>query len=348
MQSVSLLFMQARSLPTDSLRPAFLITNAAVYVVQVSCCRERGAVGRQKGGMVYPTPGDLAPRGLLGSCKSVISSVLEHAVCLLSSWKDLLSWAACAHPLFPPGGVQLVIWVTMFLEPGLHRTIDMVAKLFFALVSLGAAAGFLLYGGRSGPRPTALQAGPCLEEDLSLLDHSFHELNDSSAPALCSPCSPCSEAVGRAPECALLAAPAGCSSCCGASPSSPRAGERSCARCGQTGPSPEPVSGPGFFLCAKIASSSPALLLCLGCQGRRLQWQDGPGWGVPCVSPVCCYPAACPFVPAPLVPKRRCCLAGGLCDGHLLHLLHHPGCHGEPAACIPLLQKTHHAVYEPP
>jgi hypothetical protein len=36
MQSVSLLFVQARSLPTDSLRPAFLITNAAVYAVQVS------------------------------------------------------------------------------------------------------------------------------------------------------------------------------------------------------------------------------------------------------------------------------------------------------------------------
>lgn len=35
-QSVSLLFVQARSLPTDSLRPAFLITNAAVYAVQVS------------------------------------------------------------------------------------------------------------------------------------------------------------------------------------------------------------------------------------------------------------------------------------------------------------------------
>jgi hypothetical protein len=70
------IYHQARSLPTDSLRPAFLITNAAVYAV------------------------------------------------------------------------QLVIWVTMFLEPGLHRTIDMVAKLFFALVSLGAAAGFLLYGGR--------------------------------------------------------------------------------------------------------------------------------------------------------------------------------------------------------
>jgi hypothetical protein len=92
-------------------------------------------------------------------------------VCLLSSWKALLPWAAmCSPAVSPSGGVQLVIWVTMFLEPGLHRTIDMVAKLFFALVSLGAAAGFLLYGGRSVPRPAALQAGPRLEADLSLLD----------------------------------------------------------------------------------------------------------------------------------------------------------------------------------
>ncbi|GAQ91786.1 tobamovirus multiplication protein [Klebsormidium nitens] len=70
------IYHQARSLPTDNLRPAFLITNAAVYVV------------------------------------------------------------------------QFLIWVVMYLEPGLHREIDMAAKLFFAVVSLAAASGFLLYGGR--------------------------------------------------------------------------------------------------------------------------------------------------------------------------------------------------------
>jgi hypothetical protein len=68
------IYYQARSLPTDGLRPAFLITNAAIYVFQ-----------------------------------------------------------AC-------------IWVCLWWSPS--SVVLSVAKIFFAVVSLVAAFGFLLYGGR--------------------------------------------------------------------------------------------------------------------------------------------------------------------------------------------------------
>ncbi|CAM6027739.1 unnamed protein product [Sphagnum balticum] len=68
------IYYQARSLPTDGLRPAFLITNAAIYVLQ-----------------------------------------------------------AC-------------IWVCLWWSPS--SVVLSVAKIFFAVVSLVAAFGFLLYGGR--------------------------------------------------------------------------------------------------------------------------------------------------------------------------------------------------------
>jgi hypothetical protein len=68
------IYYQARSLPTDGLRPAFLITNAAIYVLQ-----------------------------------------------------------AC-------------IWVCLWWSPS--SVVLSAAKIFFAVVSLVAAFGFLLYGGR--------------------------------------------------------------------------------------------------------------------------------------------------------------------------------------------------------
>jgi len=68
------IYYQARSLPTDNLRPAFLITNATIYFIQ-----------------------------------------------------------AC-------------IWVGLWWSPS--PVVLMVAKVFFAVVSLVAALGFLLYGGR--------------------------------------------------------------------------------------------------------------------------------------------------------------------------------------------------------
>eukprot|EP00245_Coleochaete_scutata_P009446 TRINITY_DN310_c0_g1_i1.p1 TRINITY_DN310_c0_g1~~TRINITY_DN310_c0_g1_i1.p1 ORF type:complete len:283 (-),score=48.44 TRINITY_DN310_c0_g1_i1:519-1367(-) len=70
------IYYQARSLPTDRLRPAFLITNAAVYAIQA------------------------------------------------------------------------VIWIFMAADMRNFQRIDFASKLFFAVVSLLAAAGFLLYGGR--------------------------------------------------------------------------------------------------------------------------------------------------------------------------------------------------------
>lgn len=70
------IYHQARGLPTESLRPGFLITNAVIYVV------------------------------------------------------------------------QLVIWCYVLLQPQHYETVDEISKFFFAIVSLLAAVGFLLYGGR--------------------------------------------------------------------------------------------------------------------------------------------------------------------------------------------------------
>lgn len=70
------IYHQARGLPTENLRPTFLITNAVIYII------------------------------------------------------------------------QLVIWGHVLLKPQHYRTIDEISKFFFAAVSLVAAVGFLLYGGR--------------------------------------------------------------------------------------------------------------------------------------------------------------------------------------------------------
>eukprot|EP00850_Spirogloea_muscicola_P012454 SM000080S22969 [mRNA] locus=s80:458866:461432:+ [translate_table: standard] len=70
------IFHQARSLPTESLRPTFLITNAAIYVIQAG------------------------------------------------------------------------IWMYMWMRPEHYGLVDVFSKFFFAGLSLIAAAGFLLYGGR--------------------------------------------------------------------------------------------------------------------------------------------------------------------------------------------------------
>ena len=46
------IYHQARSLPTGSLRPAFLGLNAAVYAVQVRCVQQSSALNAQPAGAV--------------------------------------------------------------------------------------------------------------------------------------------------------------------------------------------------------------------------------------------------------------------------------------------------------
>ena len=43
---------------------------------------------------------------------------------------------------------QFGIWGYMFMEPSYYPTMNTLSKLFFAAVSLAAAIGFLVYGGR--------------------------------------------------------------------------------------------------------------------------------------------------------------------------------------------------------
>ena len=44
--------------------------------------------------------------------------------------------------------LQFGIWGYMFIEPSYYPTMNTLSKLFFAAVSLAAAIGFLVYGGR--------------------------------------------------------------------------------------------------------------------------------------------------------------------------------------------------------
>ena len=131
------IYYQARSLPTGSLRPAFVVMNLSVYVVQVG-----GRLGRLLAAVL--------------ACKLYAAThAVVAAVCCASQLSG--SSGTLTPPPGPPpsrfllSAWQAGLWVYCSLgRPGAAREQlgQQLSGCFLAFVSAAAAFAFLLYGGR--------------------------------------------------------------------------------------------------------------------------------------------------------------------------------------------------------
>ncbi|KAG6759437.1 hypothetical protein POTOM_035915 [Populus tomentosa] len=124
------IYYQARAVSTDGLRPSFFTINAVVYAIQ----QESEAI--------------MADFNFVGFVISTIISGHGYACDSFSYCKpSLASVLSAGFPLSENSElVKIAMWLVLAWKT--IPTVAILSKVFFAGVSLFAALGFLLYGGR--------------------------------------------------------------------------------------------------------------------------------------------------------------------------------------------------------
>lgn len=113
--------LQARSLPTDKLRPAYIAVNGIVYVIQVL---------------------QVITIRIVVNWISVFSFTVTTRFQVLLHSRSLPALIATSDR----ASGQVCIWIYLGIND--NATVELVSKLFIVAVSFVALLGFSVYGGR--------------------------------------------------------------------------------------------------------------------------------------------------------------------------------------------------------